>query len=251
MGFDISVLANNKLLRDIAIVVDEDNSGTINNIKEGSIFLQKVKELQASGVIDENDEDYRKILDYCPQEITWSNGKKILTGKEEMPVDSSAKKAYDEQLNKDISFELNRLGLEKNEANIKKAMDLIKLKKDLEIQIKLSEAKIEKIKNNTVEKEYEKRELTTAMISMSGGTIACAAIGLKIGSVLSASTLNPVPMVAGAIIGGAVGAVLGCVGGILGHKYSINEENFEKNRQEQLAQEQQNLETLKAQLEKL
>ena len=164
-----------------------------------------------------------------------------------MQIDDLTKKAYIERLNIDIDSELNRLGLEKNEANIKKAINIIKQRKDLEIQIKLSEAKIERLKNDTVKKHYKNRQLMTEITSMAVGSIAGVAVGFK----MTAATLNPLAIVGGVLLGGVIGAVLGCAGGVYGHKLSIDENEFEKNRQEQITQEQNNLETLKAQLENL
>jgi len=251
MGFEISGIINNKILQDIAFIADKNNSGSIDNLQEGSIFLQRVKELQEQGVISKDDPEYKNILNYCPQEIVWGNGKKIIAGKEDMPANEPSKLSYVEQLNKDVDFELNRLGLEKNEANIEKVMGIIKTKKDLEIQIKLCEAKIENLKNLTVEEKYKDKELKTTMISMGGGTLAGAAVGFKIGMSSAAVTLNPIAVVGGALLGGFIGGVVGCASGLLAHKLSINPAEFEKNRQEQIAQEQSNLEDLKKQLENL
>ena len=83
MGFEISGITNNKILQDIAFIADKNNSGSIDNLQEGSIFLQRVKELQEQGVIAKDDAEYKNILNYCPQEIVWGNGKKIIAGKEE------------------------------------------------------------------------------------------------------------------------------------------------------------------------
>lgn len=245
MGFEISQIKN-QYLKDIATVVDVNNDGMISNGNEVSIFLDKSKSIQENGLC--SDEEYSEILAYCPRELM-TRGGKIRTGTKEPIPNEESKKQYLEDLNRQIDDVLKEKSLEKTPENIEKASQIVKQRKELEIQIKIQESKIEKLKQRKPHESFEKRKVAVASVSMTGGAVAGAFAGAKIGALG-----GPIGVATGAFIGGIIGAIgLGVAGLGLVHTTISDEEKAEaiKQNQDEIEKEVAKLNELKDMYQKI
>lgn len=245
MAFEISQLKNT-YLKDAAIIADSNNNGVINDGREISIFLEKVDDIVRNGLC--SDEEYREILSFCPREVETKKGV-IQIGVKEYTHNQKAQEFYFEQFEIDIDNELKDRNLEKTPENIAIVVEIIKQKKDLNILIKIQEAKIEKLINGNYRDTSALKEEIVISGSLATGALAGAFAGFKIGIPFG------VPgMVAGLLGGALAGSLVGGFGGASISKFVFKSENIdelEQQSQELLDSEMQKLNELKAEYEKL
>lgn len=256
MAFEISQIIN-KYLQDAATIVDKNNDGIINNGTEVSVFLKKAENIKENGLCSED--DYRKILDYCPRETTITNGNKVIQGTKEYEPNEIRQNEYKAELEKLIDDELKNKGLEKNAENISKAIEIIKLKKEINIQIKILENQIDNLKQQKPQDKFKETILATSVAGTGVGIVAGGYTGAKIGAALGSkfgTALGGFPY--GTIVGGVVGAffsgIAGAVGGKQAAKAFITEEDLKQAELEiknEIETKNNELQKLKEQLENL
>lgn len=244
MGFEISQIKN-QYLKDIATAADNNNDGTISNGSEVSVFLNKSKAVKDNGLCSED--EYINILNYCPRELKTVDGDKVQIGNKEGIVDAELKKQYLAELNAHIDNILKEKSLEKTPENIEKATEILKQRKELEVQIKIQETKIEKLKLNDPEKSF-----TAKKVIITSATTVCGGIGGALGGALLGSKVGilggPIGIAAGALYGAIIGGVCGGATGIGIVKKTITPEEKEKAvkaNQEEIKLETQKLEEFK------
>lgn len=245
MAFEISQLTN-VYLKDLATSIDGNNDGVISNGSEVSVFLAKSKDVVETGLCSEA--EYTKILGYCPREIS-IRGEKTTIGTLEYEANEKAQNAYLESLKLEVTKELEARNLEQTADNVSLVMEIIKKKKELNVQIKIQEAKIEELKNRKPEDAFEARTEVITSTSMATGAVGGAWLGFKVGA-----TFGVPGMVIGAAIGGLVGTFVTGLGGVAIAKATIPEDELkqiEKQNQEELLSEMKKLEELKTEYENL
>lgn len=245
MSFEISQLKN-KYLQDIATVVDNNNDGVINNGNEISIFLEKSQNLVSVGLCSEA--EYSEILGYCPREVN-TRGGKLQIGTQEYVPNEKAQQAYVEKLKSEVDQELEAKNLEKTPENISITTELIKKRKDLSVQIKIQEAKIEKLKMQRPEDKFEQGKEVTTSCSMAAGAVGGAWLGFKVGA-----SFGVPGMVIGAALGGLVGSIATGVTGSLVFDAVLPEDKLNQSKaeiQKELATESEKLKELKEEYAKL
>lgn len=236
MTLKISQISNS-YLRDIATIVDNGN-GIIEEA-EISIFSDKVKEMGVleAGVCSKN--EYAEIVE------TINKNTPVVEGQGQNP---NVQSAYLEELNAEIDKELKIRNLVRDDENIKIVTEIIKNKKELNIQIKVQEAKIEKIKEKANDPFFVRKMWSTIAGIVPTG-IAGAAIGFKVGA-----AFGPAGMVIGAIVGNGIGALIGGFGGYTIGEATIPEEDKKNVQQEydkEILVEKEKLKKLYEEYEKL
>lgn len=249
MAFEISQIINT-YLKDAATIVDKNNDGVISNGAEISVFMQKAENIKEHGLCSE--EDYREILNFCPRETTIANGQKVQQGTDKYEPNEAKQNEYKAELNKLVDEELKNKGLEKNSENITKAIEIVKQKKEINIQIKILEKQIEELKQQKPEDKY-KNKIMGATITSTGVGIG---VGAYTGSKLGTAFLGGFPMgtIAGAVIGGIAAGIAGAVGGNNVAKTVISKEELENAKQEietEIKNKNTELDNLKTRLENL
>lgn len=233
MTFEISKISNS-YLRDVAIIIDDGN-GIIQD-EEISVFLDKVKQL---GIIDAglcSQIEYSEILNYN------------FTETKTVQKNNDIQQNYITEYEAEIEKELNKRNLERTDENVKNIIEIIKNKKELNIQIKIQEVKIKKL-NEKLEDVFFKRKLISTVAGIIPTAIAGAAIGFKVGALF-----GPAGMVVGAFLGNTIGAA---VGGFCGYKIgsaTISEEDKKAAQEEikkEIAAEEETLKKLREEYEKL
>ena len=239
MGFEISQIKN-PYLKDIAKIVDANNDGTISNGSEVSIFINKSKSIKDNGLCTED--EYIDILSFCPRELETKDGT-IIVGNKEPIVNTEAKKQYLEDLNKQINDILKEKSLENTPENIKKATNILKQRIEVEIQIKIQEAKIEKLQRKQPEKNFAKRKMVITALSATGGglsgAMAGAVAGLKFGAFA-----GPAGILVGAFTGGLIGSIGAGIAGLEFAKGTYSQEDLENERTEDKKMLEKEVETL-------
>ena len=243
--FGISQITN-KFLKDIATIADTNNDAVINGEKEISIFLEKSKAIKENGLCSE--EEYDTLLKSCPREVQVGNAK-MTVGGNTTPVDEAAQEQYKNELEELVNKTLEKKQLENTPENRLKAIEIIKTQKELNIQIKIQEAKIEKLKQKKPEDLFETRKQVGTYTGMTGGALGGVALGVKIGLLGGAVGAG-----IGAFIGGIVGAIAGGGAGIAIATSTISDEekaNAQKQIDEQVKSATEELNKLKENYEQI
>ncbi len=244
MAFEISYIKN-LYLQDIATIVDKNNDGIINN-DEVSVFIQKSQKILELELC--NSSEFGDILRFCPREVS-TRGGKVQIGTKEYTPNPEAQKAYLEELNSEIKKELETRNLENTPENVSMVTEIVKKKKDLNIQIKMQEAKLENLKKQKPGDKFETRKEIALATSMTAGAVGGAWLGFKIGAVG-----GPTGMAIGALVGGIVGSFVGGFGGLGIANLTISEDDKKSAQQEinkEIAVEIENLKKLQEEYKKL
>ena len=224
MGFEISLIKNINL-RNIAIISDIDNDGYINNGKESSIFLEKANLIYNNGLCNES--EFCEIKKYCPHETYIRGGVKMKQGNEEANKNKNRQNEFKQDFERLIKQELERKNLDNNNENRIKVIDIIKKKKEIEIEIKIHKNNISNLKKQNPKEKYQNRESIITNVTTSSGFLAGAVIGAKIGLIGGLYGA-----VAGGIIGAFAGGFSGAFAGIVINDKIISKEDIRIAKQE-------------------
>lgn len=213
--FEISRITN-RYLKDIATIADENNDGVISGEKEISIFAAKSRRLLMEGMVTENE---------C-NDVYIKNKNSV--------VNQQLQSSYKQDLEEQIDEVLKSKSLKKTPENINKALNILKRKKEISIEIEIHENRLKDLKSLNPRDKYANR--TSILESVGATSIGAAGLfaggfaGFKAGVALGLTT-GPI----GATIGACVGAVVGMGAGIyFGNKLGesmITDEEIKKAQQ--------------------